>query len=351
MRYTTHSVCCLLILAFLPGCKEDKQSVPSQAEAKQAISYDPLPGGSIESNDGKLATIIPEGTTIEVLAEGHDWTEGPLWVPEHNMLLYTDIPRNAVYAWKEGEASELYLKPSGFLGSDFTGEEPGANGLLLTSKGELVLCQHGERQVALMQSPVADPKPEYLPLAAAYKGKRFNSPNDAVFKSNGDLYFTDPPYGLPKRMEDPGKELTFQGVYKVDANGMVTLLTSEFSRPNGIAFSPDESKLYIANSDPEKAIWKVFEITGEGNLQNGREFFDATGLVATEKGLPDGLKVSKQGTVFATGPGGVFVFDAYGELLGKIKTGQATSNCALNPDESFLFITADSYLLRVALKN
>ncbi len=351
MRFRRQSVCFLLILALLPGCKGDKSPGPSKNNEKQDVSYDSLPGGSIAVIDAKLWTIIPEGVKIEVLAEGHDWTEGPLWLPDHNMLLYTDIPRNAVYVWKEGESAELYLKPSGYLGANFTGAEPGANGLILNSKGELVLCQHGERQVALMQSPVDDPKPRFLPLAANYKGKRFNSPNDAVYKSNGDLYFTDPPYGLPKQMDDPAKELSFQGVYKVDANGMVTLLTSEFSRPNGIAFSPDESKLYIANSDPQKAFWKVFKLTEEGTLGEGMEFFDATGLVATEKGLPDGMKVSKRGTVFATGPGGVFIFDASGELLGKIKTGQATSNCALNPEESFLYITADSYLLRVALKN
>jgi gluconolactonase len=201
-----------------------------------------------------------------------------------------------------------------------------------------------------MQSPLNDPGPNFLSLAATYDGKRFNSPNDAVYRSNGDLYFTDPPYGLPEQADDPAKELPFQGVYKLDTNGKVTLLTSEFSRPNGIAFSPDESKLYVANSDPQHAIWKVFDVSADGTLANGREFFDATSMVGTEKGLPDGLKVSRKGTLFATGPGGVFLFDATGAMLGKIKTGEATSNCALNSDESYLYITADSYLLRVALQ-
>lgn len=340
----------MMVLSLLAGCKDKKMDTQDNPE-KQEVSFASLPGGSIEAADDKLWTIIPKGGKLEVLAEGHDWTEGPLWVSQLDMLLYTDIPRNAIYVWKEGEGAKLYLKPSGFLGENFTGDEPGANGLVLNHKGELVLCQHGERQIALMQSPVKEPRPQFLSLAATYNGNRFNSPNDAVYNRNGDLYFTDPPYGLPKQADDLTKELPFQGVYKLDANGMVTLLTSEFSRPNGIAFSPDESKLYIANSDPQKAIWKVFDVTDDGNLENGKEFFDATGLVGAEKGLPDGLKVTTQGTIFATGPGGVFIFDTSGALLGKIKTGVATSNCALNSDESFLYITADSYLLRVALKN
>jgi gluconolactonase len=200
-----------------------------------------------------------------------------------------------------------------------------------------------------MQSSVLEPAANYKTLASAFKGKRFNSPNDATYKSDGDLYFTDPPYGLPQRMDDPNKELDYQGVYRLSQEGELTLLTTEFTRPNGIAFSPDEKKLYIANSDPELAIWKVFDVLEDGSIRAGKVFFDATELVPMEKGLPDGLKVDNGGNLFATGPGGVFVFSPEGKVLGKIKTGQATSNCAFNEDKSTLYITADSYVLRVRL--
>jgi len=329
-------------------CKTEKKE-KSVKEQEKSYASRIFEEGEIEAYEESLWSIIPEASVIEVIAEGHDWTEGPLWLPDQKMLLYTDIPRNAIYSWKEGEEAKLYLKPSGFMGEEFGGSEPGANGLLLNSQGELVLCQHGERQIALMQSSVSEPTANYKTLTSAYKGKRFNSPNDAAYSSNGDLYFTDPPYGLPMRMDDPGKELDYQGVYRLSKEGELTLLTTEFTRPNGIAFSPDEKKLYVANSDPKLAIWKVFDVLENGSISNAKLFFDATELVGKEKGLPDGLKVDNKGNLFATGPGGVFIFSPEGRVLGKIKTGQATSNCAFNADKSALYITADSYVLRVRL--
>jgi len=329
-------------------CKTEKKENLDTDQTKPDVALI-FEEGEIEAYDEGLWSIIPKESKIEVIAEGHDWTEGPLWLPEQEMLLYTDIPRNAVYSWKEGEKAKEYLKPSGFQGENFEGSEPGANGLLLNSEGKLVLCQHGERQIALMQSSVSEPTANYKTLTSAYKGRRFNSPNDAVFKSNGDLYFADPPYGLPQQMDDPAKELDYQGVYRLRKEGKLNLLTTEFTRPNGIAFSPDEKKLYVANSDPELAIWKVFDVLEDGSIRNGRIFYDATELVAQEKGLPDGLKVDNKGNLFATGPGGVFIFSPEGKVLGKIKTGQATSNCAFNADKSTLYITADSYVLRLKM--
>lgn len=341
----------LLILTFpMLQCKGEKKSEPSAGEKGQEAVFPILKEGQLEAYDEGFWELIPREAGLEILAEGHEWTEGPLWVEAEGMLLYTDIPRNAIYSWKAGAGASLYLQPSGFLGENFSGGEPGANGLLLDKNGALVLCQHGERRMARMTRPVSDPAPEFEALAASYDGKRFNSPNDAVFMSNGDLYFTDPPYGLPGLMDDPGKELTFQGVYRLSANGQLTLLTDEFSRPNGIAFSPDESRIYIANSDPENAIWKVFEVSAGGLLENGRVFFDATDQVPSQKGLPDGLKVDDKGNLYATGPGGVWVFSPAGKPLGRINTGQATSNCAFNGDKTELFITADSYVLRLKLK-
>lgn len=341
----------LLILTFpMLHCRSEKKTEASATENRKTTVYPILEEGKLEAFDDRFWALIPGDARLEILAEGHDWTEGPLWVAKDSMLLYTDIPRNAVYRWKEGEEAAVYLQPSGFLGANFSGREPGANGLLLDENGSLVLCQHGERRIARMTRPLGDPAPEFEALAATYDGKRFNSPNDAVYKSNGDLYFTDPPYGLPGLMEDPGKQLPFQGVYRLEANGQLTLLTDEFSRPNGIAFSPDESRLYVANSDPEMAVWKVFDVTEDGLLENGRVFFDATDQVAALKGLPDGLKTDGAGNLFATGPGGVWVFSPAGEPLGRIGTGQATSNCAINEDASVLYITADIYVLRLKLK-
>jgi gluconolactonase len=213
------------------------------------------------------------------------------------------------------------------------------------------MCQHGDRRMARMEAPLDNPQPAFVTLADKYEGKRFNSPNDAVYKSNGDLYFTDPPYGLEQNADDPAKEIPFQGVYRLGKDGRVYLLTRDLSRPNGLAFSPDEKTLYVANSDPEKAIWMAYAVTETGSLIRGRVFFDATPMVGQQApGLPDGMKVNRQGFIFATGPGGVLVFNSQAEHLGTINTGQATSNCAFNEDESVLYITADDYLMRVKLK-
>lgn len=350
MKINTGIVAIILLCSLLWNCKTDKKDNTTLSEEPAIREYPVLEIGRLEAMSETFWKIIPENARLEILAEGHDWTEGPLWVASDSMLLYTDIPRNAVYSWKEGSGSNVYLKPSGFLGEDFQGKEPGANGLLLGADGQLILCQHGERQIARMTAPLGSPKPEFQVLADRYEGKRFNSPNDAVLKSNGELYFTDPPYGLPKQAGDPGKELPFQGVFRLDSEGAVSLLTSELSRPNGIGFSPDEKTLYIANSDPENAIWKAFDLSESGELSGGRILHDATNLVSGENGLPDGMVVHPDGTLFATGPGGVFVMSPSGEVLGRILTGQATSNCTLNEDASFLFLTADSYVLRLRLK-
>jgi len=224
------------------------------------------------------------------------------------------------------------------------GREPGANGLVFDPGGRLVLCQHGDRRVARLE---ADGR--FTTRADRYHGQRFNSPNDAVFKANGDLDFTDPPYGLRGRNEDPKKELPFNGVCRLAKDGTVTLLTREMTFPNGLAFAPDEETLYVANSDPNQAIWRAFDVRDDGTLGKGRVFFDATPMVPSQKGLPDGIKVDRSGNLFATGPGGVLVFDPDGTLLGTLNTGVATANCGWGDDGSVLYITADRDLCRIRL--
>ena len=301
--------------------------------------------GTIERKDPRLDRLVPREAKLLRLAEEFDWSEGPVWIPGERALLFSDVPRNEILEWKEGRGVRVFLKPSGYSGKSGRGGEPGSNGLVLDPKGRLVICQHGDRRVARRE-----PDGTLTTLTERYEGKRFNSPNDAVFKSNGDLYFTDPPYGLEGLNDDPKKEQKVNGVYRVTRDGEVTLLTDRMTFPNGLAFSPDEKTLYIANSDPKHAVWMAFDVAADGTLLGGgRVFFDATDRVATQKGLPDGMKVDGKGNVFATGPGGVLVFDPDGTHLGTIQTGQATGNCAWGEDGSVLYINADMYLCRIHL--
>jgi gluconolactonase len=304
--------------------------------------------GAIERLDPRFDKLIGHDARLEVLAGGFDWVEGPVWVPEDGgFLLCSDIPKNAVIKWQEGKGKSVFLKPSGYTGTDDNLREPGSNGLLLDPEGRLVLMEHGDRRVTRLEK---DGKKTVL--ADRYEGKRLNSPNDGVFKSNGDLYFTDPPYGRMVKGQDgfPGVELDFCGVFRLSRDGTLTLLTKEMSKPNGIAFSPDEKTLYVANSDPERAVWMAFDVKEDGTLGAGRVFFDATRWVKTRKGLPDGMKVDQEGNLFATGPGGVFVFTPDGTQLGTLLTGVATSNCNWGNDGSVLYVTCDKDLCRIRTK-
>ncbi len=336
-----------LIVVISIGCTEQKKNDENKNKEESVVSLKKI--GNILRLDNQIDGVIPTEANIEILDEGFDWTEGPLWVNQGQYLLFSDIPPNRVYKWKDGEGTSIYLDPSGYTGEKSRGGEPGSNGLLINNEGQLVLCQHGDQRLAIMNAQMAEPKSDFLTLVDNYQGKRLNSPNDAAFHSNGDLYFTDPPYGLEQLLDDPNKQIPFQGVYRLGKNGEASLLTDQLSRPNGIAFSPDEKTLYVANSDPEKAIWMAYDVMDDGSISNGRIFYDATGQVTTKKGLPDGLKVNNDGIIFATGPGGVFVFTPEAKLLGIIETGEATSNCALDAGQKTLYMTADMYLLKVKL--
>jgi gluconolactonase len=304
----------------------------------------------IERIGPELNTILDDSVNIEIIAEGFDWSEGPLWLGEKQILLFSDIPKNSIYQWSEAKGKQLYLQPSGYTGSVARSGEMGSNALLLNNKGQLVLCQHGDRRIALMKTSLNNPQPQFKSLAQNYRGKRFNSPNDAVFRSNGDLFFTDPPYGLEARLNDPKKEIPFQGVYRLDTMGQVHLLIDSISRPNGIAFLPGEKTLLIANSDSSRPVWYAFDINSHDSTVNGRIFYDASSAISTGKGLPDGMKVDNQGHIFATGPGGVFIFNSSGKLLGKIRTKTPSANCALAEEGKTLYITSKNYVLKVRLR-
>ena len=309
----------------------------------------PKPPG-IERLDPGLDTLIAPDATIEVLAGGYDWSEGPVWVKSGGYLLFSDIPRNAIIRWKEGEGARPYLTPSGYTGTGPRGGETGSNGLTLDREGRLVLAQHGDRRIARMDAPLDKPLPTFTTLADRYNGSRFNSPNDLVFHSNGDIYFTDPAYGMEKQWEDPARELDYAGVFRRAKDGTVTLLTREMTRPNGLAFSPDERHLYVAQSDQDAAIWRVFDVKADGTIENSRVLLDVTSMTKSRTGLPDGMKIDEGGNLFATGPGGVLVISPQGKHLGTIQTGQATSNCAFGDDGRTLYMTADDYLMRVKLR-
>ena len=324
----------VLLFVYISSCT-DRESQSKEINLNEIKTI-----GSIKKIDPLIDELLMPDAVLEILADGHEWTEGPLWVPALQSVLYSDIPRNAIYRWKEGEKASIWLKPAGYTGLNPRGGESGSNGLILNCKGQLILAQHGDRRLARLEAPWDAPEATFRTLADKFEGKCFNSPNDVAIKSNGDIYFTDPPYGLEKGVEDPGKELDFQGVYRLATDGSVTLLTDELSRPNGIAFSPDEKSLYVANSDKNQAVIMVYDVIENGSLANGRVFFESWG---------DGMTVDQKGNIYAAGPGGVMVIAQNGTHLGTLETTQATSNCTFGDDGSTLYITADMYLLRIRL--
>ena len=297
---------------------------------------------TIERLDPALDQVLAPDARLEKLAEGFHWSEGPVW--KDGAVLFSDVPENKIYQWKPGESTaKVFLQPSGGMESTPAFKEPGSNGLTLDAQKRLVLCQHGMRRVARLESDG-----HQTPLVDRFDGKHFNSPNDLIFARNGDLYFTDPPYGLAGLNQSPLKELPFNGVYRVKPNGEVTLLTKELTFPNGLGLSPDEKTFYVSVSDPKAPTIYAFDVQADGTLANQRVFFDAKALAATGRpGLPDGLKVDKGGNLWATGPGGVLIISPAGKHLGSILTGQPTGNCTWGGDGSTLYVTSNMFLCRI----
>ena len=306
--------------------------------------------GIIERLDPAIDALVPKDAQMEIIAEGLQWSEGPVWVRDGGFLLFSDVLTNTIHRWDPQAGCAPFLTPSGYTGSKPRGEEMGSNGLMIDAQGRLLLCQHGDRRVARLDPPFENPPREYVTVADRYEGKRFNSPNDLAVHSSGAIYFTDPPYGLVHQMEDPAKEIPFQGVYRIAPDGTVTLLTKEMERPNGIGFSPDERTLYVANSFPERLVWMAFPVNSDGMLGAGRVFFDGRPLAKKwNRGSADGMAIDQQGNVWATAPGGVAVISPQGKHLGSLITTQRTANCTFGEDGSTLFIAADDYFLRIRL--
>ena len=304
--------------------------------------------GTVDRKDPRLDDLLDYREFLIKVADKHDWCEGPVWVKdEGGYLLFSDIPRNSIYKLTLDHQESLFMKPSGYTGTETNLVEPGSNGLLLDPDGRLVMMEHGDRRVSRLEK---DGKTKTT-LADRWEGKRLNSPNDGVFKSNGDLYFTDPPYGRMVQGKGtsvfPGMELDFCGVYRLTKDGKLSLLTKEMSKPNGITFSPDEKTLYVSNSDPARAIWMAFPVKEDGTLGEGKVFFDATASVGKLKGLPDGMKTDEHGNLWAAGPGGILILTPKGEHLGTIVTDVPTANCNWGENGRILYVAADKAIGRI----
>jgi gluconolactonase len=279
--------------------------------------------------DPRFDSLVPVMARLEKIVDDHGWTEGPAWMAAGGYLLFSDV----------------VLQPSGYTGqAPFPGVEPGSNGIAVDPDGRLVFCQHGDRRIVRREHDG-----RLTVLVERYQGKRINSPNDLVFSSTGNLYFTDPPFGLPKSYSDSAKELPFQGVYRLGRDGTLTLLTSELSGPNGIAFSPDERTLYVSNADPRRLVWMAYPVKQDGTLGPGGIFYDGTTAFGRRRGTADGLKVDARGNLFAVGPGGVYVFAPDATLLGWFDFAGNVGNVAWGEDGSTLFIAANAAVYRVRL--
>ncbi|MFG0261538.1 MAG: SMP-30/gluconolactonase/LRE family protein [Novipirellula sp. JB048] len=315
--------------------------------AALACAQTPATLGRIERLDPALDERFAQDAKIEVLASGFTWTEGPVWFSDatEGYLLFSDIPRNSIYRWTASRGVELFMNPSGYTGVSYYGLEPGSNGLAKDAEGRLVACEHGDRRLSVLTRGGGK-----LTLADRFEGRRLNSPNDLVIDSSGVVYFTDPPYGLPERAADPRRELDFSGVYRLDPDGKLHLLTKQLARPNGIALSPDEKTLYVAQSDPAAPIWMAFPVNEDKTLGEAKVLLDAKNYMAEFPGLPDGMTVAKDGTIYGSGPGAIYVIQPDGKLIGRLITGGRVSNCTFSDDEKTLYITADKNICRVKLK-
>lgn len=321
-----------------------KRFLPLLLSPALVLAADPVPAFDmkIERVAPEFDDLVPPAAKVEKLAEGFNWSEGPAWFK--GSIVFSDVPENVIFQWKPGQTvATVFMRPSGMLKPRPGFKEQGSNGLAVDAEGRLIICQHGERRLARVEKDGSQ-----TALADRFEGKKFNSPNDLALRKNGDIYFTDPPYGLEGGNKSPLKELEWNGVYRRAADGKVSLLIKDLTFPNGIALSPDEKTLYVAVSDGAAPRVMAYDLQTDGGVADGRVFFDAKPLAGHgRKGNPDGLKVDAKGNVWTTGPGGVLVISPAGKHLGTIYTGQATGNCAWGDDGGTLYVTADMFLVRV----
>jgi gluconolactonase len=311
----------------------------------------------IQKLDPALDRIVPANATLERIATGFNkWTEGPVWTREGS-LLFAEIPANNIVRLVPGQAPQVFMHPSGYTGAaPYKGPEPGSNGMTLDSNGRVTVAGHARRNVWRLES--VDPHAQITVLADSYQGKKLNSPNDLVYKSDGSLYFTDPPYGLETQGDnDPAKELQVNGVYRIPAarqqkpgtppaRDKLQLVIKDLARPNGIAFSPDEKYLYLAESG--KKVWLRYRVKPDGSVGEGTLFLDAS--TDTASGGPDGIRVDKKGNLYGSGPGGVWIISPEGKHLGTIKVPERVSNVAWgDQDGKTLYITASTSVYRIKL--
>ena len=315
-------------------------SAPSQKEAVGAKTETASTGPFLRL-DPAFDSAVPPDASLEKVADGFTFTEGPVWRPQ-GAVWFSDVVGNVVRQWTpDGKVTEI-LRPGGYDGNSLpAGGYVGPNGMVADKDGAVLLCQHGNRRIVRISKDM-----KLTTLVDRYDGKKLNSPNDLVFHADGSLYFTDPPYGLPKQDEDPSRELAFNGVYRL-ASGKLQLIIKDLTRPNGIAFSPDYKILYVANSDEKRKVWMRYDVAPDGSVSNGRVFADVTS--AKEQGVPDGMKVDSLGNIYGAGPGGIWVFSPEGKHLGTIKPPETPANCAWGDDGKSLYITAVTGLYRVRL--
>ncbi|MDA9764773.1 SMP-30/gluconolactonase/LRE family protein [bacterium] len=298
--------------------------------------------GEVKRLDSRLDALIPRSAEIEVLTAGFLWSEGPAWDKENNCLLFSDVHANRVYKWEEGVGKSVWMEPSGYTGVAHHPRGMGSNGLTFDNDGQLLLCEHGDRRISMLTA-VGGKKT----VVDEYKGKRFNSPNDLCVASNGDIYFTDPAYGMPQGFEDSDRDLDFCGVFILRKSGELVLLLDNLRAPNGICLSPDEKTLYVAVADYDWVGYMSYPVKENGLLGTGKRFYDATADSKKQPGGPDGIRCDTDGNLWATGPGGVYVFSPEGDVLGKIETGERIANCTFGDDGSVLYLTSDMYLCRI----
>ena len=292
--------------------------------------------------DPAFDALVPKDAGIEKVATGFNFTEGPLWRPD-GLLWFSDVPGNVVRSLTPAGQVKVIIQNAGGVATSPSGAFIGPNGMISDKDGAVLLCQHGARRIVRVGKDM-----QITTYIDKFEGHRFNSPNDLVYRSDGALYFTDPPYGLSGQDDDPAKELKFNAVF-LYAHGSLKPIVTDLTRPNGIAFSPDEKTLYVSNSDEAKRFWMRYDVAADGTVSNGRKFYDLAG--AKEQGIPDGMKVDSKGNIYAAGPEGVWVFSANGKHLGIIQPGETVANCAWGDDGKTLYITASTsvYRIRVAI--